>query len=880
MVHLANPRYCMRRLSYSLLWLLAASLPLASQEWQAQSEEEALFLRRIADFWKEGEYQIVKSEIEDFLREYPESSFAQTLHASLGDLYVRDGNFKGALMQYSRIVDSGLGEKIFLNRMQCLLELQWFATLADECEAYLQHETLLPEHKQRATHLLAIALYQQCLNSEDDPALLEQLASRALPYFRELLQEGLSDEIAEASAHLCAILKNDAGAAEIYLHLAENPGADREEMLFQAAIFQARFDKELALKTFQGLKSEDAAYNALILAYDCNRYEEILSKKEEISASISPEKRKAARLFFGKSYLQMKLYPEALQELFAFAKHAEPSDALKSALVDILEASYCLGDIPRLQSALDRLAFLYPNDPELPKGYLSQALLEKQACRNSSARDLFQKIQSEFPEATECRAALFEEIHLDFHEKRWEECRARSIDYLARYAECDRVPFVWRFLASASANLCSESPTDPLREQLVYDLDQFLMQKEILAEEERNQWLLLQAKTCYDLKRYRETIFRLEKGPENGNAHLLLALSVRDGFRDVKRFCIEAEAALSLGADLLDPPAIHLALFNAYLDREELDLAAEHLYRASLGAPVLPENLLWLADYYEKKDIYPDRAAFALEAFFAANGIDLYKLEEESLVFEKAFLKLAALYGKGSEALKQISLLESLKAQHTAHPSWSWQEESAVELLLAVQYEKTGRKDRALSLYDRLLAKSATLRTFASATAALKSVRLRVANLDSLSKPELTTLLSLLKTLSLQKNLANEPVHLEAALEYIDLQTRLEKKEMCLEKRLALLHQSKENFEQKEDLLSRDYHAGLSESQEKKVLYQGYLTLFQAEIFHCRSLLSQDEAERTLLLQNAKKLYEEILRSPPTDYLADRAKRQLEQIAE
>ncbi len=880
MVHLANPRYSMRRFSYSLLWLLAASAPLLPQEWQAQSEEEALFLRRIADFWKEGEYQIVKSEIEEFLREYPESSFAQTLHASLGDLYVREDNFKSALMQYSRIVDTALGEKIFLNRMQCLLELQWFATLSDECEAYLQQETLLPEHKQRATHLLAISLYQQCLNSADDTVLLERLASRALPYFQELLEEGLSDEIAEAAAHLSAILKNDSGAAGIYLRLAENPGANREEMLFRAALFQAKFDKELALKTFRSLKSADAAYNALILAYDCKRYEEILSNKEEILASIPPEKMSDARLFFGKSYLQLKLYSEALQELVLFAKNSAPSDALKSALIDTLEASYRLGDREHLESALDRLAALYPNDPELPKGYLSRALLEKKSCRNASARTLFEKIQSEFPEAPECQTALFEEIHLDFHEKKWGECKARCIAYLDLYPESDRAPFAWRFLASASANLCNASPTDPLREQLVYDLDQFLMQKGVLAEGERDKWLLLQAKTCYDLKRYRETIFRLEKLTESGNAHLLLALSVRDGLHDVKRFCIEAEAALSLGADLLEPPAIHLALFNGYLDLGESALAAEHLYQASRGMAVLSENLLWLADYYERENIHPDRAAYALETFFAANGINPSELEEDSLAFEKALVKLAALYGKGGDAAKQISLLESLKKQHTAHPSWGWQEESAVELQLAEQYEKIGQKERALGLYDRLAAKSATLRTFASATGALKSARLRLAKFGSLPKPDLANVLSLLKTLSLQKNLANEPIHLEAALEYVDLQTGLEKEEMRLEKRLALLRLAKENFEQEEDLLSRDYHAGRSQSQEKDALYRGYLTLFQAEIFHCQSLLSQEEKERTLLLQNAKKLYEEILQSPPTDYLAARAKRQLEQIAE
>lgn len=886
----------MRWLSHSKIFpvwrvlLLVCSAPIAAQEWQAQSEEEALFLRRIADFWKEGEYQIVKSQIEEFLREYPESSFAQTLHASLGDLYVRGGNFKGALMQYSRIVDPAIADKIFLNRMQCLLELQWFATLADECEAYLQQEQLAPEHKQRATHLLAISLYQQCLNSTDDMEALQRLASRALPYFQELLQDALSDEIAQASAHLCTILQNYPGAAEIYLHLADTSESDREEMLFQAALFQANYDKPLALSTFRKLseagrsRSADAAYNALVLSYDCKEYEEILLKRELICAQIPKEKTNDARFFFGKSYLQLKQYPEALREFLAFTEKAEPSESLHDALIGLLDVSYRLGEPAMLEKALERFSLLYPKDPELPKGYLSQALLLKKGCQTASARNLFKKIQSDFPETPECREALFEEIHLNFHEKGWERCRELCQTYLERYADSDRAPFAWRFLAAASANLCSSNPTEILREQLANDLEALLSQKNGLTDKERSDWIFLQAKTCYELKWHENAAALLEKllneDPQNANAHLLFALCCRDGFRDTERFCSEAEKALLLGANLLDATSLHFALFNGYLDQKNEEQAADHLYQTLHGTAIRPENLLWLADYYDRSGRHADRAAHALEAFLASNGIDADHLEEETLVFEKALVKLAELYGKMEEYHKQLSLLESLKQQQDAHPSWPWQEESSVELQLAEQYEKLGRKELALTLYDTLAAKSSTLRTFSSAAAALKSARLRVAKLDVLPKADLFKALALLKTLSLQKNLANEPIHLEASLEYIDLQTTIEASETRMQKRLALLEKAKENFEHQDDLLSRDYHAGRAQSPEKDRLYHRYLALFEAEILSCKLALSKEENERSLLLQNAKKLYEDILLNPPTDYLAGRARRNLEQIAQ
>nr|MDJ0651509.1 hypothetical protein [Simkaniaceae bacterium] len=41
---------------------------------QTQSDEEAFLIRRIAEFWKDGDFAIVKTQIVDFLDRYPKSS--------------------------------------------------------------------------------------------------------------------------------------------------------------------------------------------------------------------------------------------------------------------------------------------------------------------------------------------------------------------------------------------------------------------------------------------------------------------------------------------------------------------------------------------------------------------------------------------------------------------------------------------------------------------------------------------------------------------------------------------------------------------------------------------------------------------------------------
>lgn len=884
----------MRWLVCGLTLLLAA--PSYPEQWETQSEEEALFLRRISDFWREGEYQVVKAQIEEFLQEYPASSFSQTLHATLGDLYIRENNFKGALMQYARVEDPALSDRVFLNRMQCLLELQWFATLADECESFLEKENLLLQQRLRATYLLATALYQQCLNLPEATEHLQRLAERALPYFQNLLKTELSREIAQAAAHLYCILGDNAQAAQIYFNLAETPGTDREEMLFQAALLQAQYDKPTALQTFRDIaeaelsRGGEALYNSLALSYDCGEYEKILQNKEDYLSRIPVDLQSQAQLFFGRCHLKLSQYPQALQELLAYAKNAEPSDIFRSALIDILESSYRLEDETTLSCALERFSQLYPNDPQLPKASLSKALLLKKQGQVAQSRELLESIRTRFPNAAELKTALFEQIHLEFHEKQWLSCRILCRDFLCRYADSAQAPYAWRFLAASSSNLAAQSTEGDAKEQLIFDLESLLMHPEILSKSENCDWTFLYGKTNYELKRYEESIKALEplleddvEFSQRANTHLLLALCYRDGLRDYRRFCEKAEEALSQGADLVSPPNTHVALFNGYLEQGDVhlhDKAAEHLYQASLSLPISPENLLWMADYYyDKKSIYAQRASDTLERFLATTGVNFHDLDEPNLMFESALVKLAELYGFTGQSQRQMDLLLTLRNQQQAHPDWAWKEINSIELLLAKRYEQAGSSEEALSLYEKIAARNPTLRSFSSAFATLKGIRLRLAqrSITPLPQTELVQILAQLKTLSLQKTLANEPLHLEAALEYVDLQVSLEE-ENREEKRLSLLAKVKEDFESQEDLLSKDYHAARLRCVEKNKIYSGYLRQIEAEILHCQFLLNKQDKERNHLLQNVKRIYEEILTSPATDYLAERARRQLEQL--
>lgn len=194
-------------------WVILFVVPLLGQ---AESEAEALSLRRIAEFWQEGEVQIAKGQIEEFIAQFPTSSHAEALSAALGDLFLREKNFSKALDYYARLESPELMEQTFLNRLQCLYEMQWYATLTEACEARLEKGPDL-----HTTYFLAISLYRQCLNAAKDPEALQQLAERAKPHFEALAQSNLNEEVAQAYAHLCCILKDFSKASELYQTLAQ-----------------------------------------------------------------------------------------------------------------------------------------------------------------------------------------------------------------------------------------------------------------------------------------------------------------------------------------------------------------------------------------------------------------------------------------------------------------------------------------------------------------------------------------------------------------------------------------------------------------------------------------------------------------------------------
>ncbi|MBI3508044.1 MAG: hypothetical protein HY069_00155 [Chlamydiia bacterium] len=173
-----------------------------------------------------------------------------------------------------------------------------------------------------------------------------------------------------------------------------------------------------------------------------------------------------------------------------------------------------------------------------------------------------------------------------------------------------------------------------------------------------------------------------------------------------------------------------------------------------------------------------------------------------------------------------------------------------------------------------------TLRSEISAQACLERARLRVADWKQRkahpTDPEIQKAMVDFKKLTLQRTLANEPIHLEAALDYIALQTELELPQQQISKELALLTKAKHDFESAEDLLSKDYQESRAKYPQKTKIYEGYLRFIEACILCCQAKQPQSEEAQNKLRAKAKELLLQIVDDRIHPTLTARCQMQLE----
>ncbi len=902
--------------------VLSASYLLADltvKDFSAANDEQALFLRRLVEYWEEDKKDIVKNEIEGFLQKGDKEEFSDHLKALLGNIYFNEKKYSEAVKVYSRIENSKTKEKILLNYVQACWEVKYFEKIIAETAGFTELIADSPKDEaDRFYFLIGDSYYQLSLLAVDELKQME-LAAKSRPYIEKLAMQDYN--LKPVLGHILFMLREYPEAAQTYLIAADKLEEQKEDLLFQAATVQINFNKDKAIETFSQVcqlrqnKVSDAALNKMVLLVELGRYNDLLLAKEQLERLVDKSKLDKFHFLFGKAYMAIQDYQKAGHELSLFLedKNAKiKSEEGKLAIMMLFTAGEKEEEISFLDLALSHLENFYSDEENLPSAYFARALLNKKKNNIEAAQKDFDLIEKKYADFAVKEDFLMEAGTFYYEIADFLHSRLLFKTFVDKYKQKPLLPLAWRYFINSSIKLIYKLPMEKVasaRAVLVEDLSVFLAEKGLLNKEEKMDYGLILAKIIYELEEYEESFIHLsflfENYPKIQNKakaqQLMGSLQQKRGnyVESLKGF----EQALKLDADQkLDQASIHVNLFNIYLDLAKneskyFSFAAEHLYQAqkSKNVEILTSNLLWLADYYYQivenymsadfrhsiedgkiKEFYV-KAKEIIDRLIRENYQDRM-ISQEKTFLENVLLKKAMLLGYGQDLNKQKELLLEITQNYEKAPDVNWENKGKTYFNLAKSFIRQNAS-LALEYLEKVI--SLNERSETALAAQLEKIRLVVGKIEkpsrTLENPIVCNALTLLKNMKAQKNVRTEPLHLEASLEYIEIATDGMEPQQQLEKKLDMLKKMKEDFTTDADVISKDYQNSLKLFPDKAKLVQTYLSFVEAE----KVFLEAKLENKTEKLEKARDLYKKILKDNLvlTGYLDQKINSALEEIA-
>ncbi|MBN1915110.1 MAG: tetratricopeptide repeat protein [Parachlamydiales bacterium] len=831
-------------------------------------EEEAIFLRKIADFWEEEEYELVKHEIKNYISSSSYSPFKDYLYALLGDIYFKEKKFSKASNCYEMVEQKEVKKKIAFHQLRTIYELADYEKVIIVAREILHEE----ENDEKTLFLLGEALYH-C--REEHPQYYEE----AIEVFTLLLEGEYSAHSIEYLALLQRERKNFPQAALFYLKLSQAFPDKEADFLFQTALMQIEYDPSLAAKTFATIidsgkgNISDAAYNLFILLYELKDYAQIIRDQEKFRSLLSIKNRSVFHYFLAKSYMQEKEYEKGANELQKYIKKEEDSARRGAAFFLLLECAEAM----QKEALYDYVIhYFQSNEPNSIRGAEAFFIRGEYYKKNN----LYSKAIGDFEQAEKLGLVseefYFAYAHLYYQMENYQESYRRFAVLIEKF-HGEKTPLYWQFFINSSAHMAQIEGDLVAKQRLICDLKNQIQNPPIL-EEEAVYYLLAQMQ--FETENFTDAkttllmiVDKFPNHPELPKVHHMLAFCYYDQ-NHLDRFLEHAEKALQGNSDLFEASATHLALFNLYLEKTENDpekimIAADHLYHAQKEKQISFDNLQWLADHYYNKGVVQHDALSLSRAIEVLEKVVL----QEKASFKNIF-SLSALYAHQNLLEKRRLLLEktlqiSEENAYTEH----------VFFELGQTYQELQQAHNAILAYDHVIAHSQD--SYRRSYATLEKVRLGLSSLSQedfrKDNPILHVYLSHLKDLQLQRKMDNEPLHLEAAFEYIDLQSRLYAEDVREEKRFFLLSRFKEEFNSTEMIVAKDYHQQRKKCPEKDLLFQIYMKFLDVEMNLSMAYL---HPEKELYKKEAIKQIQEIREGKMlmTSFLRQRYERYLQAV--
>lgn len=864
--------------------------------------QEAFFLRRVTEFWKDRDYPLVKKQIGEFLAAHEVSNIHNNLYALLGDILYQETNYTAALENYNKIADPLLREKTIVRRAQCLYLAGNYDEVIQSVASLLASSDKQLEHADEMQFILGDSLFRK-MRQTSDSIVQKELALKAKPLLLSLFNTSYQDKVLLPLAEIYRDLNEAKEASPLYVMLADKFPEQREEFLLQAAVLQQQYDPGLALSTFQavvdmgGVKATEAAYQEFRLLFQSDRFSDLISRAPKLQTSLNESGKTLFEFCLARSYFKLDQLPEAIDHFNAYlTQEVESTPYKRAAFLTLIQCAQKTENEALFDQTLEQFLSAFPQDEEAGKALLlhAQTALRKGDVVQAS-HDLNQLLK-DFPNFPDQETLLYDQALLLSKTQKWDESRSAFISYLGRYPSTPHANLIWASIVHSSIQRLKEVSQDEMLEkkaQLASDLTQALTLSDLFSPEEEASYQFLLGQLMFDLQQFKEAVQELDRfcqkypeHPSASEAYLLQALSHRELKSDSQLFIPVAEKALGVISDQTQKTVLRLQLFNTYLSLKEYDKAAENLYQTFIvdQVPVQQENQLWLTRHYEKKAedgdvIAKEKMVELFKKVLSTDEMYGVHFDPSQTYLESETLKFAQLLAPS----ERKHLLQSLVELQEGNQALPWKMQGRALFELAKSYLDLNQTDEALRRFEELIAKENQISSSVRGYALLEQSRILFSRCKGGDLNEenstLQSVLSTLKDLQIQKDLSQEPIHLEAALDYADIRAFFAPQISQIEAALFYLNRIKEDFNASSDPLSNQYHESRLRFPEKDHLFQIYMKCLEAEIlqWEVKEALQNGNSEKALQSkQSAVLLFEEVLQDKQaTTYIKKRAEAKL-----
>jgi tetratricopeptide (TPR) repeat protein len=351
------------------------------------SMKEALCLKKIAEYWQEGNIADARSQLEIYVKTYPTSSYAEEAYAMLGDLYFQEQKWDLALLHYQRIEAPEYQNLTALHRAEALYQLGQYDTLIE----LVDRNPELFSSEARIHLLLADVYYKQFLEAKD-PEMKQALAKKTLTEFQQI--ENPDNLWSSIGAYLHSAYGEKQDAATLYLTLLEqetNPSTRLQLHLRLFNIYTAQNQSDAAaehlLEVYRSggwdIKSENLLWLGERLHLQGNRplaaelYQKGLSKGITELEPLDYEQGMLKYQQFHAESGQLEQARTILTQLIQHQKHHHqiPWKHHQRVQYELAQLEESMGDV---ESALKTYREMIGDDPfSNPSNYLMQAVLKE-----------------------------------------------------------------------------------------------------------------------------------------------------------------------------------------------------------------------------------------------------------------------------------------------------------------------------------------------------------------------------------------------------------------------------------------------------------------------------------------------------------------------